>query len=196
MPPPEKRTGPISMEDGAPMAVSDRSTSAKSELCERSSGLRWLAVETKTRYQPSTSSLARARRERRAQKAMGVLTCTACGQTRALTALVAIKQSRDGYYGACRACRADHARTRYQADPRERAAQIQRAQRNRRKRVQARQEAANGAAADFLSGAGGTRLLPAALACSERPVTQSDPQQADTACQRKRHLEPGHETSE
>jgi len=127
---------------------------------------------------------------------MGVLTCTACGQTKALTAFVAIKQSRGGYYGACRACRADHDRMRYQADPRERAAQIQRAQRNSRKRMQAGQEAANGAAADFLSGAGRTRLLPAALACSERLVTQSDPEQADSACQRKRHLEPSHETSE
>jgi hypothetical protein len=95
---------------------------------------------TKTGYKPSTSSLAQARGERRAQKALGVLTCTACGETKALTGFVAIKQSQDGYYGACRGCQADQARERYHADPRERAAQIQRAQRNRRKREQARQQ--------------------------------------------------------
>jgi hypothetical protein len=119
------------------------------------------------------------------QKAVGVLTCTACGQTKALTAFVAIKQSRDGYYGACRACRADHARARYQTirgseRPKSNAhsAIVVNASRPARK-------AADGAAADLLSGAGGNRLLPAVLACSERLVAQSDRDQSDSVCQRK-----------
>ena len=81
--------------------------------------------------------LAQVRRERRTQKELGVLTCTACGYTKPVTAFVAIKQSRGAYYGRCRACRAKVARERYRADPQERATQIQRAQRNRRKRQQA-----------------------------------------------------------
>src|SRR6266566_9991180 len=85
-------------------------------------------------YQPRNSALAQAKRACRAQQAAGVLTCTACGETKPLAAFVRIKQSRDAYYGRCRACRAERARQRYQTVPQERAAQIQRVQRNRHKR--------------------------------------------------------------
>jgi transcriptional regulator with XRE-family HTH domain len=52
--------------------------------------------------------------------------CTDCGLVKPIDGFLAIRTSKSGLYGRCRACRARRARERYQADPLERARQIER----------------------------------------------------------------------